>query len=142
VRRRPLTVLADASYVEEHDVAGIGVAWAKGGGVICSDIVRVDNPNTAEIIATMSACAMLAVRHAPRGLILTDSTGVIRAIAKGKHPDLCRMLEVHGYRVELAPRREIQPAHTMARQMVKAWIAGLEEEPTRTVTAYRKMAIA
>jgi ribonuclease HI len=140
---RQIHLLADASFDHHLGMAAIGVTF-RDGRVVCGDTVRARDANDAEFMAVIRACQMLACRQAsPGSRVYTDSHTVSRLVKGtgdryGCTAELRKMLADHGWNLVEISRRDIGPAHTVAREVLQVWRAALGGLPPWNRTPYVK----
>jgi ribonuclease HI len=130
-----IELFCDASIDESKQWAGIAVV--REGALAASDVVRCGDSNEAELLAIIRALQLSRASQWEEVFIYTDSLQAIRVLDNQKTtPQLARLgqaarqLAEQFGQVKYTERSNIRQAHTLARQMIRAWSAGQKEEPT------------
>lgn len=137
-------VHTDASLNERYGMAAVAVTRADGT-LLGAEIASAANINVAEVIAAIRGTAYLAARGMPAGsTVVTDAIFIPRQLGHEGGDwrqiqdqmvvallgDLDRFLKRRGYRVRWGGRDSVHSADRFAHHMLKAWVAGRQDEST------------
>lgn len=134
-------MVTDASHNEHLKMAGIAMCWAADGEPISADVVSAQNANIAEALGVLRALRIVREAGFKNVVIETDCALLTRTLDKPQPRGDQMFVAITGeialmilngknWSVRYTPRNNVRAAHIMARQVLKAWVAGKKQQTT------------